>query len=746
MLKKKNVEMSRSVKNSCAENLLSCLNENISEYTPILAAVLLYLQKSSRGSFGEMLFANRSNIEYFINDLSKRRFVSVSDGACWNEELCSKNGFGDATVGKFIKETVSSLGRIVSEQLANCIKTIDYHEISAEDIVYAFEHFSDTDKRQKDGSFYTNEKVARLMFDPLFLDEFRRVLATGSELEKSAVVEKIAKALFLDPACGCGSILLEVKRSLMSLFEAFGIERPPGLFALTVGFEFDEKAACCAELALRTLDKEFELPSRKEGYVVCGNATEINWSDYGTFDYIVGNPPFLGGTKLSATQKDDMRRCWGHLYKSEMDYVSCWFRLAAEYIRKHVETKVAYISTNSVTQGVQLSSIWPPLLGTVRLSFAYQSFRWDQTMLVNVVIIGLESRKSPGSPYNPVLYEVDDPNAAEKKFKRIALEVELAPHLQPNVPFVELTRRTTNISPNVPQIHIGAQIVDSLDTKGFTMELADVECAYEKSRTSLPFIRPFVSAKELLHGKEMYCLDLQNAAVVPKVFEERVAHVKEFRLAAKTKDALRLAQTPHLWGAEFTVCTNKIMVIPAVSGKNYLVLPIAIVNPLEYTHSYSYAVCNSSVYYVHDATLYNFGILQSSMFRAWVYGLCGTNGESTRFNAQLYRTFVWPKQSSTLGVKNAAEAILEHRKSTKSTLHGLYCGEMSEKLIELHKNLDEAVEELYGTVKFVDDNQRLGFLIDLYNREMARKVGSKKRQSSIDDLFQKKRTLSNDEK
>ncbi len=276
------------------------------------------------------------------------------------------------------------------------------------------------------------------------------------------------------------------------------------------------------------------------------------------------------------------------------------------------------------------------------------------------------------------------------------------------------------------------------------MELEDVEHVYEKSRASLSFIRPFVSAKELLHGKEMYCVDLQSAAVIPKLFEERVMHIKEFRLAAKTKDASRLAATPHLWGAEFTVCTNKIMVIPAVSGKNYVVLPIAIVNPLEYTHPYSYAVCNSSVYYVHDATLYNFGILQSSMFRAWVYGLCGTNGESTRFNAQLYRTFVWPQQSSTLGVKTAAEAILEHRKSTDSTLHGLYCGGISATLAELHKKLDEEVEALYGTLKFVDDNQRLGFLIDLYNKEIAKEVGSKKRQSSIDDLFQKKRTLSTD--
>ncbi len=436
--------MSRSVKNSCAENLLSCLNENVSGSTPILAAVLLYLQKSSRGSFGEMLFANRSNIEYFVDDLTKRRFVSMSDGACWNYELCSKSGFGDETIGKLISEAVSSLRKVASERLTNCIKAIHYHEISADDIVYAFEHFSDTDKRQKDGSFFTNEKVARLMFEPLFLDEFRRVLAIGSELERSAFVEKIANVKFLDPACGCGSILLEVKRSMMSLLGAFGIERPPGLFALTVGFEFDNAAACCAELALRTLDKDFELPSRKEGYIVCGNATEINWSDHGTFDYIVGNPPFLGGTKLSAAQKDDMRRCWGHLYKPEMDYVSCWFRLASEYIRKNPETKVAYISTNSVTQGVQLSSIWPPLLGTVRLSFAYQSFRWDHTMLVNVVIIGLESRKTPGSPYNPVLYEVEDPNAVEKKFKRIALNVELAPHLQPNVAFVELTKRAAN--------------------------------------------------------------------------------------------------------------------------------------------------------------------------------------------------------------------------------------------------------------------------------------------------------------
>jgi hypothetical protein len=738
--------MSRSVKKSCTTKLLEFFDAEVSCENPQLVSLLLYLQKISHGSFGKLLLSNRENPKQFLDDLFEKEFFREPNNVCWNREFVSEIRFGDTAISDVACDAISLLRKTYSVNLATIVNDLDHTEIVAEDIVYAFEYLSDKEKRQKDGSFYTNAKIANLLFKPLFLDELRRDFANSSVV----TIEKLCKWRFLDPACGCGSILLEVKRSLIALLEEIRISVSFVTGVDLVGFEIDKKAACCAELALRVLDSEHDLKTQNQGYIACGNSLLMDWQEHGDFDFIVGNPPFWGGSKLSDSQIADVKRSWGHLYKPEMDYVSCWFRLTSDYIEKRPTTKAAFITTNSITQGSQLSCIWPPLLGTIRLTFAYESFRWDSTMVVNVVIVGFESRKS-SAPYKPVLYQVEEANAAEKRFLRIELKMELAPHLQPNVPFVELSKRTTNISPKAPKIYAGAQIQDTSDTDGFTLKLKDVEAVHEKSRTALTFIRPQVAAKELLSGDEIYYLDLDQAASVPAVFADRVKHIEEFRRASTTRDAARLARTPHLWGANFTICNYKIIVVPAVSSKNYAILPVALVNPQEYQFPYSYAVCNSTVYYIEDGTLYNFGIVQSSMHRAWVHGLCGTNGESTRYNAQLYKTFVWPSQNQQQpafvdAVKNAASAILDYRRKAKSdaskekgSLHDLYCGEMAAPLAALHKKLDESVEVLYGAKEaFAGDGQRLAFLIDLYNKEIGNEFGSKKRQISLTEMFAKK--------
>lgn len=750
--------MSHSVKKSCTTKLLEYFDAEVLCDNALVVATLIYFQKISYGSFGELLLANRDDIQKFLcHDLFSKEYFRSFDATCWNKEIYFATlRFGDTAIGDKICESLLVLVPLYTTKLATLVKEIDHNEIVADDIIYVFEYFAEREKRQKEGSFYTTGKIANLLFQPLFLDELRHSLASSSGNDRIVAIENLCKWKFLDPACGCGSILLEVKRSIASLFAEFRIATTFLESIKLVGFEIELSAACCAELALRVLDVEFNIKSPKRGYIAYGNAIGMDWQEHGDFDFIVGNPPFLGGSKLSDSQIADVKRSWGHLYKPEMDYVSCWFRLASDYIEKRPTTKAAFITTNSITQGSQLSCIWPPLLGTIRLTFAYESFRWDSTMVVNVVIVGFESRKS-SAQYKPVLYQVEEANAAEKRFLRIELKMELAPHLQPNVPFVELSKRTTNISPKAPKIYAGAQIQDTSDTEGFTLKLKDVEVVHEKSRTALTFIRPQVAAKELLSGEEIYYLDLDQAASVPAVFIDRVKHIEEFRRASTTRDATRLAKTPHLWGANFTICNYKIIVVPAVSSKNYAVLPVALVNPQDYQFPYSYAVCNSTVYYIEDGTLYNFGIVQSSMHRAWVLGLCGTNGESTRYNAQLYKTFVWPSQNQPPAlidaVKTAASEILEYRKKAKSeeskekgSLHDLYCGEMAAPLVALHKKLDDSVEALYGAKEpFADDGQRLAFLIDLYNKEIGNEFGSKKRQTSLTEMFSKKPKPSKDE-
>ena len=132
----------------------------------------------------------------------------------------------------------------------------------------------------------------------------------------------------------------------------------------------------------------------------------------------------------------------------------CWFRRAASYIAKNPGTRCAFISTDSITQGAQLSAVWPTLLREVRIAFAYESVRWHPRMLVNCVIIGLEARTErkadDTSPVSVFFAAKRDAETGSVEFERRELRTELAPHLQPGIPFVDLGSRSTNLCADAP--------------------------------------------------------------------------------------------------------------------------------------------------------------------------------------------------------------------------------------------------------------------------------------------------------
>ena len=49
--------------------------------------------------------------------------------------------------------------------------------------------------------------------------------------------------------------------------------------------------------------------------------------------YVVGNPPFLGGKIMSASQRAEIRALYGKVpLVNSIDYVSGWYYKAADYI------------------------------------------------------------------------------------------------------------------------------------------------------------------------------------------------------------------------------------------------------------------------------------------------------------------------------------------------------------------------------------------------------------------------------
>ena len=110
------------------------------------------------------------------------------------------------------------------------------------------------------------------------------------------------------------------------------------------------------------------------------------------YDYIIGNPPFVGYAYQTKEQKEDLKVLMKD-FGNNIDYVTGWYYKASSLIRNSA-TKCAFVSTNSITQGEQVTAIWRPIIERFRIHFifAYRTFRWDSEASlkahVHCVIIG----------------------------------------------------------------------------------------------------------------------------------------------------------------------------------------------------------------------------------------------------------------------------------------------------------------------------------------------------------------------
>ena len=300
-----------------------------------------------------------------------------------------------------------------------------------------FEGALSHDHRRANGQHFTSPENIHKVIDPLFLDglkaEFEEARAkpvAGGARTRALkdLHEKIGSVSILDPAAGSGNFLTESYLCLRQLenrilFElqgeqtSFSFEDSGDRDVLVNlknfhGIELEDFACCVARTALWIAEKQAdadtakvtqrvyqELPLTDYEGIVNANALRIDWNDVVSadeVDYVLGNPPFIGSSRLEDAQKEDRKAIFG---KSAglLDYVACWHKNAAEYMDGH-RVRCAFVSTNSICQGQQVEPLWKPLFDNgVHIDFAYKTFVWDSQASdkanVHVVIVGFS--KSP---------------------------------------------------------------------------------------------------------------------------------------------------------------------------------------------------------------------------------------------------------------------------------------------------------------------------------------------------------------
>ncbi|UKE50027.1 class I SAM-dependent DNA methyltransferase [Xanthomonas translucens] len=612
------------------------------------------------------------------------------------------------------------------------------------------QHDADAQKRQATrrelGAHYTSERNILKLINPLFMDDLISELHSPRRTKASlhALYDKIPKMTFLDPACGCGNFLViayrELRRFEMDLIgQIWGDQR--GVLDVSTlcrvnvnqfyGIEIDEAAAHIARVALWITDHQLNLeaaerfgttrpsvPLISSPTIKKGNALIIDWAEVlspDRCDYVLGNPPFVGGKYMTAEQREDVAPIFSKIKNGGLlDYVAAWYLQAADYISLSVRIRAGFVSTNSITQGEQAGVLWPYMLSKgLQITFAHRTFQWSNEgkgiAAVHCVIVGF----SQNGDSRKVLYSYPD----GIKFNPISTYVKnINPYLV-DAPDVVLERRGSPLC-DVPIMSIGNKPIDG-GFYLFTTEERDQFIASEPG--SEKYFKRWLGADEFLNGYERWCLWLRD--VEPSDLRslphsmDRVAQVRKFRASSKSAPTRKLAETPRRFHVEF-VATDDYLVVPEVSSEKRDYIPIGYVD--------KDTLASNLLRVIPGAGLFEFGILSSHMHNAWMRTVAGRLKSDYRYSIHIvYNNYPWPQSQSMdkrKAVIEASKDVLSARQShAGATLADLYRPDsMPDDLYRAHQVLNRAVDDLYGYRSSKDDASRVSFLFNLYSTLIER--------------------------
>jgi hypothetical protein len=599
----------------------------------------------------------------------------------------------------------------------------------------------DKGKRRSIGAHYTSEKNILKALGPLLIDGLRAEFERAtSQKELEALLSRISRITVLDPACGCGNFLviayrelreleIEIHRRLARVRRREGerllsLEFAKGInVSAMYGIEIEEFPCRVAETALYLIDhlmnmkasEEFgenfiRLPLDKAPHITHSNALRLDWSSVVSKDRlscVVGNPPFIGKAFRTKDQSKDMDLVFGDWDgRGELDYVASWYVKTMQYVTG-TTIPVAFVSTNSITQGEQVSALWSRLLQCgVSIHFAHRTFRWDNDAPgiagVYCVIIGWGFSE----PRQRLLFDYDTPRSDPmvRKVDRIN------PYLVDSASVFIRPRRKPLCG--VPPISFG-----NMPNDGGHLLLSREEKSelLKREPSAKSFLRRIYGSKEFINGIDRWCLWLVDAKPsdlrsMPEIMK-RVEAVRAHRLKSDRPATRKLAETPALFG-EIRQPARRYLAIPKTSSENRRFIPMGFLGPT--------VITTTEIQMVIDADFYHFGVLTSTMHMAWMRQVCGRLESRYRYSAEIvYNNFPWPDQPSEKhiqAVRSAAQAVLQVRTSQAGqSLADIYDTDvMPTALVKAHRLLDKAVDRCYRSQPFENELARIRFLFDRY--------------------------------
>lgn len=627
------------------------------------------------------------------------------------------------------------------ERLLDCC-AFDWTAISPEVFGSLFQSIMSPEKRRELGAHYTSEINILKALRPLFLDALEAELEAARRNPRAlrTLHDKLGAIRLLDPACGCGNFLVVAYRELRRLEHALLMELHKVDRNLVTdisllskvdvdqmaGIELEEFPAQVARVALwltdhqanRALSLEFgkyfvRLPLKKSARILNDNALRVEWGSVTPLDklsYIVGNPPFIGSKMMTEANREEVLGCFGDLKGAGiLDFVSAWYAKAADAMRANPAIKTALVSTNSITQGEQVSVLWGHVLSKgVRIHFAHRTFKWTSEAkgkaAVHCVIIGM-AMGEPTKPCPLFDYESGESNPEPRMVSRISPYLIEAPDLL-------IGSRSTPLC-QVPEMVSGNKPIDG----GHYLFTPEQKAAFVREEPeSEPLFRKWLGGEEFINGIERWFLlasaaSPQQLRTLPKVLE-RIEAVRDYRLASPSAPTKALAATPLKFHVEF-IPTSSFLALPEVSSERRPFIPIAYLG--------TDVLCGNKLRLVKDATLFHFGVLTSGMHMAWMRTVSGRLEMRYQYSVKItYNNFPWPSPTPAQkqAIEECAQAVLDAREVHRgSTLADLYDPlTMPANLAQAHRALDRAVEKAYTRETLETDADRVAFLFKLYEQ------------------------------
>ncbi len=740
-------EILKQYKNPDDENTLKSLNM-------LCVRLVFCLYAEDSGLFGDHLkFHNYlkgfavKDVRRAIIDLFKVLDTKIADRDPYlDEDLAS---FPYVNGGLFADENIEIPNfneRIVNLLLKNASEDFNWSEISPTIFGAVFESTLNPETRRSGGMHYTSIENIHKVIDPLFLNELKEELDQIKEIKVEKTrkqrleefINKLSTLNFLDPACGSGNFLTETYISLRRLEnQALDLIHKgqmllgfDGVIKVSIGqfygIEINDFAVTVAKTALWIAEsqmmKETEeivkmnlnfLPLKSYANITEGNALRIDWETVcpkEKLSYIMGNPPFVGYSLQNKDQKDDILSIYvdekGKPYKTagKVDYVAGWYFKAAKLIAD-TKIKVAFVSTNSITQGEQVAAVWKPLYDrfNIHIDFAHRTFRWDNEASikahVHCVIVGFSCA----------------PNTKQKELyssERLQLVDNINAYLL-NAENIFVDSRTKPLC-DIPNMVYGNKPTDG----GFLfLSTEEREEFLEKEPRAGKYIKQILGAEEYINNKKRYCLWLVSAnpaelRTLPLVMQ-RIEGVKNFRLNSSKEATRKSADTPTLFQEVRQPNTNYIL-IPRVSSETRKYVPMGFMTPD--------IIVNDSVQLIPDATLYDFGVLTSNVHMAWMRTVCGRLETRYRYSKDIvYNNFPWcePTAEQKSKIEETAQAILDARALYPDcSLADLYDElTMPPELRKAHQANDRAVMQAYGFWgKIKTESECVAELMKMYQR------------------------------